>query len=115
MVVAGSKQEIEFGGEEREQGCQFMCERAAAASVLGVVAVVLAHRVVEEREEEHDLGVGAGGGGGEFEPVLADLFPVAEPVQVRAVRARAREDGVECVLDGGEAQGCFPRRWRCDW
>jgi hypothetical protein len=46
---------------------------------------------------------------------LADLFPVAEPVHVRAVRARAREDGVECVLDGGEAQGCFPRRWRCDW
>jgi hypothetical protein len=78
--------------------------------MLGVVAVVQPHRVVEEREEEHDLGVGPIGVGDEIEPIASDTLPVREPVQVRAVRRRAQEHRVEHILDGSERQICLPRR-----
>ena len=38
---------------------KFAGEHRSSPSVLRVVAVVQAHRVVQEREEEDDLGVGA--------------------------------------------------------
>ena len=46
-----------------------------------IVSVVLAHRVVEEREEQNDLDIGAISHASERDAVFTHTLPVSEPVQ----------------------------------
>ncbi len=49
--------------------------------MVGVVPVVHAHRVMEEREEQHDLGIGAIRLRRNVDAVIKHAPPVRNPVQ----------------------------------
>jgi hypothetical protein len=117
VTGAGLLQQAELVVVQRQELPEAAGERSAALSVLGIVAVVQPHRVVEEREQERDVGIGAVGLGGEVKPVPTDPLPVREPVQMGSVGGRARDQRAEHVLDRSERQRqiYFPRRCRCDW
>lgn len=101
VLGAGVGEHVELrSGDPEEPLCvQLARERCRPPSVLRVVAVVQPHRVVQEREEEDDVGVHTVDRAGEPEAVRPDRAPVQLAVDVRAdagaPRAHGRQERVE--------------------
>jgi hypothetical protein len=109
VLVAGVLEQLELRGRDGKQalGVQLAREEGGPRPVLRVVAVVLAHRVVQEREEEDHERVGPGERLREPEPVRADRSPVQLAVDVRVDPGAARADLSEERLERWRAS-CHP-------
>jgi len=84
VLVAGVLEQLELRRRHGQQalGVQLAREDGRARPVLRVTPVVLAHRVVQEREEEDHERVGAVERLREPEPVRADRAPVVFAVDL---------------------------------
>jgi hypothetical protein len=80
---------------ERAGRVELDCEGGSARAVLAVTPVGLAARVVQEPEQEHELGVDARLAGCQVEPGRRDRVPVAFAVQVRVSAPCCGEDAID--------------------
>ena len=108
MLEAGVAERLELRRRRPEQplGVQLGSERGRARPVLRVAPVALAHRVVQEREEEDHERVGPVERLREPEPVRADGAPVQLAVDVGADAGAAGADFGEKRLESGRDHGC---------
>ena len=101
MTGAGRVQNVEPIVRQPDQlGVQARGQKPAALAVLGIAKLVLAHRVVEDREQDHDHRVGARLAD-QVQAVGGDTPPVL--LAVDRLDADGREIAYR-IQDGGQVQ-----------